>query len=139
VARHYGIPAASWLDFMHRVGGFRDEARTALLFDRRTHPNSAGHALAATLLQRLFVRTQQAVAVKTTQAVPLRSPLPPPRDSLSSLSDSSPLCVDLGDTTSPAYQVCVEEKKKKVPRKHRGRLAGTETSVFWPASIATLP
>lgn len=115
VARHYGIPAASWLDFMHQVGGFRDEARTALLFDRRTHPNSAGHALAATLLQRLFVRTQQAAAAKTTQAVPLWSPLPPPRDLLSSLSDASPLCVDLGDTTSPAYQVCVLARTRSLP------------------------
>ena len=117
MARHYGIPAASWLDFMNTAGGFRDEARTALLFDRRTHPNSAGHALAATLLQRLFVRTQHAAAATTTLAVPLRSPLPPPRDLLSSLSDASPLCVDLGDTTSPAYQVCVLARLDRCPHR----------------------
>jgi hypothetical protein len=52
VARHYGIPAASWLDLMTQAGGFQGPAKSALLFDRRTHPSAAGHALAATLLQR---------------------------------------------------------------------------------------
>ena len=67
VARHYGIPAASWLDLMTQAGGFQGPAKSALLFDRRTHPSAAGHALAATLLQRrasTFASTTRLVSHK---------------------------------------------------------------------------
>jgi hypothetical protein len=83
VARHYGIPAASWLDLMTQAGGFQGPAKSALLFDRRTHPSAAGHALAATLLQRCAYNdaTELAHADMTT--------LPKKDTNCTALSDAS--------------------------------------------------
>jgi hypothetical protein len=52
---------------MTQAGGFQGPAKSALLFDRRTHPSAAGHALAATLLQRrasTFASTTRLVSHK---------------------------------------------------------------------------
>jgi hypothetical protein len=47
------------------------------------------------------VRSQQAAGTPGLRLLP---PLPPPRHTALSLPDATPLCVDLGDTTSPPYQ-----------------------------------
>jgi len=70
VAKHYGIPSISWIDYMRASNGYKPKTLGKYLADGRTHPTIVGHQIAAQLLVHIIQHSFTKSPVPEVEVVP---------------------------------------------------------------------